>query len=148
MQAGLGVALDRELALEEEGVRVLGANGEFDELRELAANVHARLRGRDRREPAARDAERHARARILHDDPDGATVELAQALAERLAAHQVVEGVREELRVHAVRHQPERDGKDRFEGNHMMRRILAADATPPLDLDQAPSGVAPVTSRP
>lgn len=148
MQAGLGVALDRELALEEERVRILAAGGEFDEFRELSANVHARLSGRHCREAVPRDAEGDARARILNEDPDGTSVEFAQTFGQCLTAHQVVEGVRKQLRMYGVRHQPERDGQDRFERNHMMRRILAADATRPLDLDQALSGLPPVTSRP
>jgi len=148
VQAGLGIAFDGQSALEEQGVRILGAGGEFEELGEAAPDTYRRLLGRHRHQPRSLDAKGQAYAAALTDgsrnrrsamkmrpggarrecracgfnmNSDHAAVELTEAFGQRLTAHQVVEGARKKLRVHGIRHQPERYRQYGCEGIHGRR---------------------------
>ena len=132
VQAGLGVALDREPALEEQRVRILGAGGQPDEFGELSADAHARLVGRYRHEPVSLDAEGQARARVLDTDFDRASVEFAEPVGQRLAAQQVIEGARQKPGVHGHGHESERNGQQGFEGAHRGQGLSAMTVPDPL----------------
>jgi hypothetical protein len=118
VQAGVGVALDRELALEEQRVGIFLARGELEERGQASADDHRGIGGRGRHQLVAQDPEGDTVAGILDVQLDRAALELDQPRGDRLAAQQVREHARRELGVQGIRQHPQREVKERFEQVH------------------------------
>jgi len=106
VQSGLGLALHREPALEEQRVGILFAARERDEVREPAADRHV---GRTRRwpQPAGDDLEADLERDVLDAQAQVLALELRELRGERLAAQQLVDREREQPGLQCRRRKPQ-----------------------------------------
>lgn len=102
MQPGFRIALDAQSAAEEQRIRILTPGGEQPEILQRTADADIRVARGGRLQAPVLDAEMNPARGITNMNAHGLAVYFREPSGERLATQQMVERAHEQLRVHRV----------------------------------------------